>query len=153
MNRYDTHDIPIDTFWTDIDYLDNYKVFTNSDKFNKKDIQSLMTKYDKKYIPILDPTISAKPYQSNGQQYSTLIEGLQSNVFLMDDTNDFPMMSKQWAGPVFVPDFLHPNCSNYWNHQLLSFKSNYLFDGLWIDMNEVSNFVNGNYNISSEIEK
>ena len=64
---------------------------------------------------------------------------------------NYPMLSKQWAGPVFVPDFLHPNASNYWYAMLKQFHDEYVFDGIWIDMNEVSNFVTGNYNISAEI--
>jgi len=60
MDNYNDHNIPVDTFWTDIDYLDHYKIFTHSSHFNQTALKHLMTQYDKKYIPIIDPTISAK---------------------------------------------------------------------------------------------
>ncbi len=74
-----------------------------------------MAAYDKKYVPILDPTISTKPTRSDGQVYQALATGLRQNAFLMDPRSRFPTLSKQWAGPVFVPDFLHPNGSLYWS--------------------------------------
>lgn len=69
------------------------------------------------------------------------------DVFLKDK-DGFPILTKQWAGGVFVPDFTHPNASQYWINQFQKF--NWPFDGIWIDMNEVSNFAFGKYNISEE---
>ena len=49
-----------------------------------------------------------------------------------------------WPGPVHVPDFSGPRGQEYW--QILNqewFDSGARFHGLWIDMNEPSNFVQG----------
>lgn len=94
MQNYNSSGIPIDTFWTDIDYLEDFKVFTNSASFPKQEMQALMAAYDKKYIPILDPTVSAKPTRSDGRLYQALVSGLQQNAFLMDPVAEFPMLSK-----------------------------------------------------------
>lgn len=32
----------------------------------------------------------------------------------------------------------------YWENELRIFNNNLKFDGIWLDMNEISNFVNGN---------
>jgi alpha-glucosidase/alpha-D-xyloside xylohydrolase len=76
-------------------------------------MKELIGRYKKKFIPIIDPTISAKVRRGNGEEFKGLIDGLQKRVFLRDETGYF-MLSKQWAGPVFVPDFTHPNASDYW---------------------------------------
>lgn len=54
--------------------------------------------------------------------YKGLVDGLQMKCFMWDKQQDYPMLSKQWAGPVFVPDFLHPNASIYWHKQLVNLK-------------------------------
>ena len=49
-----------------------------------------------------------------------------------------------WPGPVHFPDFSGPKGQEYW--QILNqewYDSGARFHGLWIDMNEPSNFVQG----------
>ncbi len=41
------------------------------------------------------------------------------------------------------PDFTNPVTAEWWNDQIVAWRDLIAFDGLWIDMNEVSNFVNG----------
>ena len=41
------------------------------------------------------------------------------------------------------PDFTHPQAFNYWSSLIDNFHKVIAFDGLWIDMNEPSNFVHG----------
>ena len=48
-----------------------------------------------------------------------------------------------WPGNTTFPDFTHPAIGTYWSRQLASFHGNISFDGLWIDMNEPSNFIPG----------
>ena len=48
-----------------------------------------------------------------------------------------------WPGNTTFPDFTHPAIGTYWSQQLASFRENISFDGLWIDMNEPSNFIPG----------
>ena len=45
-----------------------------------------------------------------------------------------------WPGPTHWPDFLNPAARDYWQKQLAAFHDLAPFDGLWIDMNEPSNF-------------
>ena len=48
-----------------------------------------------------------------------------------------------WPGEVAFPDFTNPHTQTYWDKFVSLFHSNISFDGLWIDMNEPSNFVPG----------
>ena len=41
------------------------------------------------------------------------------------------------------PDFLHPRAGAYWQRQLAAFHKLVPYDGVWIDMNEASNFCTG----------
>jgi len=45
--------------------------------------------------------------------------------------------------PVYFPDFTLPRTHTWWTQMILDFHSELPFDGLWIDMNEPSNFVTG----------
>ena len=48
-----------------------------------------------------------------------------------------------WPGLVAFPDFTHPKIYGYWENEIRKFHQTVEFDGLWIDMNEPSNFVMG----------
>ena len=41
-----------------------------------------------------------------------------------------------------MPDWFHPNTPSYWEDSIKGFWDVVNFDGLWTDMNEVSNFCN-----------
>jgi hypothetical protein len=60
VNAYAANDLPLDTQWSDIDYLDNYKDFTY-DPVNFKDLPAFVDGLHKKnmhYIPIIDAGIA-----------------------------------------------------------------------------------------------
>jgi alpha-glucosidase (family GH31 glycosyl hydrolase) len=40
-------------------------------------------------------------------------------------------------------DYLHPNATNYWKNQLARLYEKIKFSGIWLDMNEPSNFRGG----------
>lgn len=50
---------------------------------------------------------------------------------------------KVWPGTTVFPDFFHPEAFAYWAGQIFDFQQVAAFDGLWIDMNEISNFCTG----------
>merc|ERR1719453_913662 len=87
------------------------------------------------FVPIIDPGIMI--YDG----YAAYEEGLAQDLFVKDITGK-PYLGQVWPGPTYFPDFLHPNATNYWTAQLQSFYDIVPVDGLWIDMNEVSNFCN-----------
>ncbi|KAL5515500.1 hypothetical protein EMCRGX_G000674 [Ephydatia muelleri] len=130
--------IPQDTQWNDIDYMNMDLDFTYSTAFG--DIQGLVSdlhSHSQKYVLIVDPAIS------NQQQYSPFDSGLSLNIFITNSSGQL-LIGKVWPNSTTVwPDFTHPSVDQYWTSQISQFHSNVQFDGLWIDMNEPSNFVDG----------
>lgn len=53
------------------------------------------------------------------------------------------MCLQLWAGAVHFPDFWSNVTQRWWAKQLADFHQKMPFDGLWIDMNEASNFCTG----------
>ena len=48
-----------------------------------------------------------------------------------------------WPGDVHFPDFHQPNTTKWWKNNFHALNSEVKFDGIWLDMNEVSNFCEG----------
>ena len=48
-----------------------------------------------------------------------------------------------WPGVTVYPDFTNPESQDYWEQEIVKFHDIVGFDGLWIDMNEPSNFQDG----------
>lgn len=85
-----------------------------------------------------DPGISNHEEQS----YAPYDMGLEMNVFVRNLSGGL-LVGRVWPNLTVYPDFLHPNVSIYWQTQIQHFHENISFDGLWIDMNEPSNFETG----------
>ncbi|KTF87957.1 hypothetical protein cypCar_00004588, partial [Cyprinus carpio] len=57
-----------------------------------------------------------------------------------------------WPGLTAFPDFSNPDTHEWWYQNLKSFHEKVPFDGVWIDMNEPSNFFDGSLNGCPENE-
>ncbi|KAL5515497.1 hypothetical protein EMCRGX_G000671 [Ephydatia muelleri] len=133
--------IPQDTQWNHIDYMNMDLDFTYSAGFG--DIQGLVSdlhSHSQRYVLIVDPAISNQQLPG---QYPPFDSGLSLNIFITNSSGQL-LIGKVWPNSTTVwPDFTHPNVDQYWTSQISQFHSNVSFDGLWIDMNEPSNFVDG----------
>lgn len=140
MQRNIDAGIPLDVQWNDIDYMDKRKDFSYGDNFaGLPEFIEELHRTGRHYIPIIDPGISSS-YPSG--QYPPYDEGAEMDVFIKDSSGK-NLIGRVWPGETVWPDFSHPNATAYWTNQLQKFHDTVPFDGLWIDMNDPSNFVDG----------
>ena len=139
VKNFAQYDIPLDTIWSDIDYMDKFEDFTFGPTFFKSDFDLIRNNYSVNWVPILD--IGIAKGDGNNSAYN---EGLSQNVYVTSSVYpNKPLMNCVWPGKVSYPDFNHPNASIFWKKQLAQLYSKMPFDGLWLDMNEPSAFVEG----------
>ncbi|NWZ86151.1 LYAG glucosidase, partial [Poecile atricapillus] len=132
---------PLDVQWNDLDYADAKRDFT----FNKKsfkDYPEMVREFHSRglrYIMIVDAGISSSGPPGTYKPYD---EGLKRGVFIRNATGQ-PLIGKVWPGPTAFPDFTNPATHEWWHDMVKDFHEQVPFDGMWLDMNEPSNFVEG----------
>ncbi|XP_067672785.1 lysosomal alpha-glucosidase-like [Haliotis asinina] len=139
-NRLTQAGMPQDIQWNDADYMDGLKDFTTSPKFgDQKGLVDTLHSQGKHYMMIVDPGISSTQTPGSYHPYDL---GLSMNIFI-NNTDDKPLVGRVWPGPTVFPDFTNPQAVEYWTTLVKTFQDSVKFDGMWIDMNEISNFVDG----------
>ncbi|KAB0356151.1 hypothetical protein FD754_000307 [Muntiacus muntjak] len=132
---------PLDVQWNDLDYMDARRDFTfNKDHFG--DFPAMVQELHqigRRYIMIVDPAISSSGPAGTYRPYD---EGLRRGVFITNETGQ-PLIGQVWPGLTAFPDFTNPEALDWWQDMVTEFHAQVPFDGMWIDMNEPSNFVRG----------
>ncbi|KAF2278737.1 putative alpha-glucosidase [Westerdykella ornata] len=138
--NYSAHNIPLETMWTDIDYMDGYKVFTLGEKFPLRKMREFVNHLhgnDQHYIVMVDPAVAY-------QDYPAFNNGRDKDVFLKRNDGSI-YRGRVWPGVTAFPDWFHENTQGYWDNEFATFfsaENGVDIDALWIDMNEPSNFCN-----------
>ncbi|HPO48732.1 MAG TPA: glycoside hydrolase family 31 protein [Spirochaetota bacterium] len=126
--------IPCDMIFLDIDYMDNYKVFTvDKKKFpNFKKFVSKMKDKGFRLLPIIDPGVKIE------KGYDVYEEGLKNNYFCKDEKgNNFT--AAVWPGLTHFPDFTNKTTRRWWGG-LYKRLTDEGIEGFWNDMNEPALF-------------
>ncbi|KAJ3503381.1 hypothetical protein NLJ89_g8460 [Agrocybe chaxingu] len=144
ISRYAAAGIPLETMWTDIDYMDRRRIFTlDPDYFplpRMREIVQYLHNHDQKYIVMTDPAVPYLPDEG----YTPYDHGKELDIWLKA-ANGSESLGVVWPGVTVFPDWFHPNIQQYWTDEFLSFYSPETgldIDGVWIDMNEPANFCN-----------
>ncbi|KAL3320297.1 hypothetical protein Ciccas_001033 [Cichlidogyrus casuarinus] len=133
--------IPIDVQWFDIDYMDAQKDWTTDpENFAGMGLfieETLHETYEMRNVLIVDPAIN------NIEDYEPYEKGIEMGIFINDSRTGKPIIGQVWPGDTLFPDFSNPATKQWWGDSAKKFHTQVPFDGLWIDMNEPSNFVDG----------
>ncbi|CAD6197216.1 unnamed protein product [Caenorhabditis auriculariae] len=145
--------VPIDIGVIDIDYMDRYKDFTTGSNFNGlSSYVQQMHDWSMKLILIFDPAIEVDypSFQRGISANAKFIEWENANQVMHSIQDMYPlakdtkiMLGVVWPdNHVAFPDFFDPtsNTQNWWISEFKNYRSQVAFDGIWIDMNEPSNF-------------
>lgn len=128
------NEIPCDVLHCDIDYMDNFKVFTWGEKQypeHKKMLEELK-KQGFKVVTIIDPGVKKE------EGYTIYDEGVAKDYFVHDkDGNIYENVV--WPGDSVFPDFGRRAVRNWWadNQRLMTDDG---VAGIWNDMNEPASF-------------
>ncbi|XP_060186606.1 alpha-xylosidase 1-like [Lycium barbarum] len=139
VENYNKANIPLDVIWNDDDHMDGKKDFTlNPVNYPRPNLLAFLKKIHArgmKYIVIVDPGIGVN------NTYGVYQRGIANDVFIKYEGK--PYLAQVWPGAVNFPDFLNPKTVDWWGDEIKRFHELVPVDGLWIDMNEVSNFCSG----------
>ncbi|GAO15602.1 uncharacterized protein UV8b_04775 [Ustilaginoidea virens] len=137
--NYSKAGIPLETMWTDIDYMDRRRVFSlDPERYPLHKMRQLVShlhEHDQHYILMVDPAVAY-------QDYAPLHVGIQDDIFLKRN-NGSVWIGVVWPGVTVFPDWFSKNIAKYWTGMFASFfdkKTGVDIDALWIDMNEPSSF-------------
>jgi lysosomal alpha-glucosidase len=131
--------IPFDVQWNDIDYMDSFNDFTYDPVAfdGLPEFVDELHSNDMHYIPILDPGLDGT--YLNGDKYP----GFTTDVVIQNPDGS-PLRGKVWnRNWTAWIDFTGDVGQRFWLSTLKGFQKKVKFDGLWLDMNDPSNEVDG----------
>jgi len=138
--KFDEADIPLDTMWADIDYMQDYVDFT-IDPIRFKGLPEFVNDLHKKkmrWVPIIDAGLN----YSKSNKY--IIEGEKNECLIKSALHKGEtFIGRVWPGYTAYIDFYAPYASTLWQMGLGDLDLQVHFDGIWLDMNEASNFCDG----------
>ncbi|KAM8812030.1 putative maltase-glucoamylase 2 [Rhynchonycteris naso] len=124
--------IPYDVQYSDIDYMDGKKDFTidvnNYPRLSEfaKDLHG----DGLKYVIIMHTGILQDP------QYQPYKNGNGKRVWIIE--NNGSAVGQGYPGNTVFPDYTNPMCTQWWTDELKEFHKTLEFDGVWIEMDELS---------------
>ena len=130
--NYIAYELPIDTFWGDIDILQDYRIFTLNEK-NFKDLPNLIYELHEnnyKFVPIVDIGF---PMKEEDEFY---MRGKETNAFIKSNYTNEDLISHVWPGRAVFPDFFCNSGVELWKYAMERYYQTVKYDGIWLDMNE-----------------
>ncbi|KAJ4366450.1 hypothetical protein N0V83_008086 [Neocucurbitaria cava] len=139
-------DIPMETIWLDIDYMDQYRDFTlDPVTFPPSEVADFfgwLHGNNQHFVPIVDGAIYIPNPQNASDAYDTYNRGNESGVFLKNPDGS-QYIGAVWPGYTVFPDWMSTNGVSWWVKEMVEWYKEVPFSGFWIDMTEVSSFCVG----------
>jgi alpha-glucosidase len=139
-------DIPLETIWLDIDYMDQYRDFTlDPVTFSPSDVKDFfdwLHGNNQHFVPIVDAAIYIPNPQNASDAYDTYTRGNESGVF-MTNPDGSQYIGAVWPGYTVFPDWMSSKGASWWINEMMEWYKEVPYSGFWLDMNEVSSFCIG----------
>lgn len=123
--------IPCDALWFDIDYMDQYRVFTwNRAQFqDPRGLTDELRALGLRSVAIIDPGVA------DAKDDALHAEGLAGGHFVLRPDGK-PAGGRVWPGACHFPDFTRAETRAWWAEHTERFVRDSGLDGIWCDMNE-----------------
>lgn len=148
VNKFQDNQLPIDAFWIDGDYMQDFKTWslhdsdvvskTNSRADYVSELPRLVAGLhlqQKKVVLLVDPGVNIHTVHAKS--------GVAADLFVKNADGKKPFIGKTYAGLSYYPDWYHPLTPKWWYDGAKSLHDLVPFDGIFIDMNEPSSFCDG----------
>ncbi|KAH6657173.1 family 31 glycosyl hydrolase [Truncatella angustata] len=144
-------EIPLETIWNDIDYMNQYRDFDNDAiRYPYDEGAEFLSKLHangQHYVPIVDSAIYAPNPETEQGQYPIYDRGVDQDAFLLNPDGSL-YIGAVWPGYTVFPDwvgaiFNDTGANRWWTSEFTTWYDKVKFDGIWIDMSEVSSFCVG----------
>jgi alpha-glucosidase (family GH31 glycosyl hydrolase) len=110
VGNYSAQNLPLDTQWSDIDWMQDYRDF----EFDPDHYASLSSFVDglhnknMHYIPIVDAGIALR------DDYDVYNDGLNKDVFIKTYDGSEAFTGRVWPNDAVYPDFFNPDAKTWW---------------------------------------
>lgn len=138
VRRFREIEAPIDVIWSDLDYMIDKEDFTiDSTKFPFDEFNTWLKDGKIQWVPIIDAGVSRRYRHEQGYD-----EGIKRDIFIKNRDGGI-MLGTVWPGDSHYVDWFHPKAEEYWGDMLERLYTRVKYSGIWLDMNEPTNFANG----------
>lgn len=126
--------IPCESVQYDIDYMQQFKVFTwDEENYGKKgELFAKLAQKGFKPVVIIDPGTKLEP------GYMMYEEGMKNDYFAKDKNGEV-YVNEVWPGEANYPDFGRKEVRDWWGEHI-KFLTDMGVGGIWNDMNEPASF-------------
>lgn len=132
--EHQKNDIPLDSIYLDIDYMERYKDFTVDEKAFPEFEKFVKEMKDQNIhlVPIIDAGVKIE------EGYDTYEEGIENGYFCKKENGE-EFVAGVWPGRVHFPDVLNDDARKWFGNKY-QFLLDQGIDGFWNDMNEPAIF-------------
>ncbi len=129
-----SRNIPCDAIVLDIDYMDEYRVFTWDEEIfpDPRDLVDTLHRMNLRLMTIIDPGVKLE------KGYDVYDQGLANDYFLKNRDGEV-YVGLVWPGETVFPDFSRPEVRRWFGSLYQRFAKIGVGSSSWIDMNEPSN--------------
>uniref|UniRef100_A0A3P8TX20 P-type domain-containing protein n=1 Tax=Amphiprion percula TaxID=161767 RepID=A0A3P8TX20_AMPPE len=133
VDRNRAINLPYDVQYTDIDYMEDKKIFTY-DKVKFKELPQFadyLNEKGQKYILILDPAVATSKRVGNAP-YESYDRGTAVDAWVTYSDGKTPLLGEVWPGETVFPDYTSQNCIDWWVDEYQRLYTEIKHDALWI---------------------